>query len=106
MIYVDPLFVHQSKDNRANFVGTRTGHKWCHMWCEVGNEEKLHEIAEKIGMKKKWFQDKKGFPHYDLVPSKRVMAIKLGAIEHSLYDWIRNGRKPIEIKKEESFFDL
>ena len=57
-------------------------------------------------MKMEWFQNKPGFAHYDLVPSKRVMAIKHGVKEQSLYDWIRGGRKPIEPKKEESFFDL
>jgi hypothetical protein len=106
MVYVDPLFVHESKDSRAKFVGTRTGHKWCHMWCDQGDEEKLHKIADKIGMKRIWFQDRPNFAHYDLVPSKRILAIKNGAVECSLYDWIRGGRKPIIVKKEESFFEL
>lgn len=103
MIYVDKLFVSESKDPQAKFVGTRTGHRWCHMWCAVGDEEHLHKMAKSIGMKKEWFQNKKDFPHYDLVPSKRKIAIEKGAIEYSLYDWIRNGRK---LKIENEFIDL
>ncbi len=107
MIYVDELFVAESKDPQARFVGSRTGHKWCHMWCDNGEEDQLHRIAKAIGMKKEWFQDKKDFPHYDLIPSKRDKAIKNGAMPYSLYEWIRNGkqRKKESIESnEESFF--
>lgn len=42
--------------------------------------EELHEIAEKVGLKREWFQENKT-PHYDLCQSKRKLAIKLGAID-------------------------
>lgn len=42
-------------------------------------------MANWIGLKRSWFQNKRGrkppFPHYDLSPQKRKMAIKRGAIE-------------------------
>ena len=38
-------------------------------------------MADEIGMKREWFQDKPGFPHYDLVPDRRAMAVMRGAIE-------------------------
>ena len=41
--------------------------------------EELHEMADKIGLKREWFQDKPGFPHYDVQHRKRAQAIELGA---------------------------
>ena len=35
------------------------------------NLKELHEFAEKIGLKKEWFQNKK-YPHYDLTSKKIV----------------------------------
>ena len=50
-------------------------------------------MARKIGMKRAWFQAKPGFPHYDLVPTRRAAAIRAGAIEKPLIDWIREKRQ-------------
>ena len=41
----------------------------------------LHAFAERIGMRREWFQDHKLAPHYDLVPSRREAAIRAGAVE-------------------------
>lgn len=49
----------------------------CHMIADT--VEELHEMADKIGLKREWFQDKKD-PHYDLTKSRREEAIKNGAI--------------------------
>ena len=38
-------------------------------------------MANQIGLKRSWFQDKKCFPHYDLRSSKRGLAIAFGARE-------------------------
>ena len=43
--------------------------------------EELHLFAEKIGMRRQWFQDHRVAPHYDLVPSRRSQAVLLGAVE-------------------------
>ena len=93
-IIVDPLFsgegrYHGSQTAQAEAVGRRTGHQWCHMWCESGEEDQLHEIAAKIGMKRAWFQDKKNFPHYDLVEPKRSAAVRAGAVETDLKEWLK-----------------
>jgi hypothetical protein len=55
----------------------------CHLFADHEDEAKLHEIAAAIGMKRSWFQpDRRGdCSHYDLVPSKRAAAVRLGAIE-------------------------
>lgn len=74
---------------RARNVAKRNGCMWCHLWCFPGNEDKLHEIAGKAGMKKSWFQNKKpNFPHYDIVPSRLSAVFKAGAVQWSLRDYI------------------
>lgn len=71
-VYVDPLF------------WPWRGTIWCHMYADT--IEELHDMADKIGLRRSWFQDKKHFPHYDLVESKRNMAIRFGAIEQDFYE--------------------
>lgn len=53
----------------------------CHMFTDGSDIEELHRFAERIGMRRAWFQPHRIAPHYDLTPSRRAMAIKLGAIE-------------------------
>lgn len=43
--------------------------------------DSLHEMADKIGIRRKWFQNKLGHPHYDICKSKKKKAIEFGAIE-------------------------
>jgi hypothetical protein len=65
---------------------------WCHMWTD-GEKEELDEFAAALGLKKKWAQKSRGrigeFYHYDLVESKRSLALLRGAIYMRLSDWIR-----------------
>jgi hypothetical protein len=42
--------------------------------------EALHAFAQRIGMKRSWFQDHRLAPHYDLTASKRERALQLGAV--------------------------
>lgn len=54
----------------------------------------LHEMADKIGINRKWFQDHKNngkskHPHYDICKSKKQLAIKYGAVEVSDRELIR-----------------
>jgi hypothetical protein len=65
----------------------RWGNSWSHMWCS-GDLNELHVFAEKLGLKREYFQNKL-VPHYDLTPSKRSVVIRRGAIEMSLKDWLR-----------------
>jgi hypothetical protein len=41
--------------------------------------DELHEMAEKIGVQRKWFQSG-STPHYDVCQTKRKLAILCGAI--------------------------
>jgi hypothetical protein len=61
------------------------------MWTD-GTDDELHEFAEKLGLKRSWCQEKKRFRHYDLVRSKRELAIKNGAKELSLKEWLKKLR--------------
>lgn len=88
--YVDPLFRSVSREPQAKRVGARHDHMWCHLWAD--SEEELHTMAQRLGMRRSWFQNRPGFPHYDLVPSKRALALRLGAKEMSLIKWLREKR--------------
>jgi hypothetical protein len=46
----------------------------------------LHEMADRIGLKRAWFQGDKTFAHYDLTASKRKLAVAAGAVEIELGD--------------------
>jgi hypothetical protein len=85
-IFVDIL--RNYPKNNFNTSIKRYGTNWCHMWCD-GDEEELHLMASKIGLKKRYFQINKLINHYDLVPSVRKKAIGLGAVEMSMKIWLR-----------------
>ncbi|MBB5546634.1 DUF4031 domain-containing protein [Paraburkholderia fungorum] len=53
----------------------------CHMFTDSLDLEELHVFAERIGMRRMWFQLHKVAPHYDLTASRRAAALLLGAIE-------------------------
>jgi hypothetical protein len=74
------------------------GTRWSHMWCDVGSEDDLHRIARAIGLKREWFQTVGTLHHYDLVPSKRALAILAGVQETSLRDWLRERRARLAVK--------
>jgi hypothetical protein len=82
MVYVDQLTTYSAKLTKHLPSDT-----WCHLWSD--NVEELHEFARKLGMKRSWFQNKPTFPHYDLVPRRRAIAIKLGAKQISLKEYLK-----------------
>jgi hypothetical protein len=87
MIYVDELvdYPPAAVPRAARSYGTR----WCHLWTDPGNEEALHTFAAGIGMRRAWFQNRRGFPHYDLVPGRRAVALAAGAVPSSLREWVK-----------------
>ncbi|MBN2508367.1 MAG: DUF4031 domain-containing protein [Verrucomicrobia bacterium] len=91
-VYVDGLFVFKSRNRQARHAGQSNGHSWCHMWSD--DLQALHAMARNLGMRRKWFQNRPGFPHYDLPPFRRAAALSLGAIERSLKNWLRAKRPP------------
>ena len=51
--------------------------KWSHLFAD--SVEELHEFAERIGLKRIWFQDSPTEPHYDVTETRRLAAIAAGA---------------------------
>lgn len=72
MIYIDPLMNHGWK---------LRGHpqRNCHMFTD-DNINELHKMAELIGMKRSWFQNKR-IPHYDLTAARAEKAVELGVVQ-------------------------
>lgn len=75
-VYVDDPIVYPSEPR--GYVGRKRARaRWGHMIADTAAE--LHTIARNIGLRSEWFQPGHG-GHYDLVPSKRRLAIKRGAV--------------------------
>jgi hypothetical protein len=62
------------------------------LWSDSANLIELHLLARQIGLRREWFQDEPGNPHYDCVPTKRALAIQAGAKAVRLVDWYRDRR--------------
>jgi len=78
-VYVGRLF----NCRPYRYISKGTGWKYsqaCHLLADPDSLDDLHKMAYKIGLKRHWFQDH-STPHYDLVKSKRILAIKAGATE-------------------------
>ncbi len=70
---------------------------WCHCWSGSGNDFELHDFAQKLRLPRTWMHVSHGmygvvFKHYDLSPSKRELAIRLGAKFKPLIEWIKEQR--------------
>lgn len=63
-------------DKAANNFGRMI---MCHMIADTPDE--LHAMADKIGLRRAWFQKWASFPHYDLSKTRRAAALRAGAIE-------------------------
>lgn len=52
----------------------------CHMFADT--DEELREMADKIGVARRWEQKPRASigPHYDIAKSKRALAIQHGAV--------------------------
>lgn len=80
-VYVDPLIE----------WGRRPGWPYnesCHLMADT--DEELHAFAERLGLKRSWAQQmdhpRQHHHHYDLTKNKRAQAVKLGAVEVSIYE--------------------
>ncbi len=75
-VYVDPLM---------NCLMSRNWRypQSCHMFVDKWTDlNVLHEFAESIGLRRCWFQNKRGsMPHYDLNARRRAAAVNSGAVE-------------------------
>ena len=66
-VYVDDMFkTRMGRFRRMNMS---------HMIADT--EEELHEMAQKIGLERRWYQG----DHYDVALGRRKIAVRLGAVE-------------------------
>jgi len=65
-----------------------------HLHCLPTDDiEELHLFAERIGLKREWFQPQSIIPHYDLMPATREAALRAGAVElHTRFELVANIR--------------
>lgn len=73
-VYVDPIREHPPVHGEAF---------WCHMIAD--DEAELHAMAERIGMRRAWYQG----DHYDLRPELRARALAAGAVEMPMREMAR-----------------
>ena len=86
-VYVDQLIVFGGDSAPKCFRHKPS----CHMYADT--LEELHAMADRIGMRRSWFQNHPFLQHYDLVPAKRELAVRYGAVEHDKYDMVNFKRK-------------
>lgn len=82
-VYVDDAYIKAKVRQHTS--------RWCHLLSDQEDPEELHLFAESIGLKRSYFQPGQfvwWHQHYDLTEGKRAQAVKAGAIEINIYDWI------------------
>lgn len=72
--------------------GLRHTH-WCHLLADT--REELHAFADRLGLRRAWFQDDPVRWHYDITPGMRRRAVALGAeqIDHARVAQLMNERR-------------
>jgi hypothetical protein len=66
-------------DMKARVVMGKRIFCFSHMVADTLDE--LHDMADKIGVQRRWFQRNASHPHYDIVQSKKALAVSFGAKE-------------------------
>jgi hypothetical protein len=82
-VYVDDAGIPAEVTDQQS--GRRYDRRWSHLTADTKGE--LHEFAARLGLQRRWFQDKPyGLWHYDVTAAKREQAIRLGATPISWRD--------------------
>lgn len=93
MVYVD--------DMRMSAKVGSLNRRWSHLSADT--LEELHEFAQKLGLKKEWYQASKRLEacHYDVTDFMREKALNMGAIGETMEEgsW---RRKAIREKSREA----
>lgn len=53
------------------------GKVWCHLVADSTDE--LHAFADRLGLRRQWFQVRSTYPHYDVTAAMQKKALRLGA---------------------------
>lgn len=88
MVYVDSVAFYPQK--MVSIAAKKYRSRWSHMFAD--DIEELHKFARAIGLRRSYFQDKPGFPHYDVTPINRNMAILRGAEIKQTITFLREKR--------------
>lgn len=78
-VYVDSAMIAASVPNGSRVHTSR----WCHLMSDEIDPTELHRFAQRIGLRRAWFQHKEDDPvhdHYDVTLGKRIQAIQAGAV--------------------------
>lgn len=95
-----PVYVDRMQSNGWRLRGHAVRN--CHLFTDDMDLTELHEIAERIGMKRAWFQNSARAPHYDLTQRRREAAIAAGAIpvdRHAAVAIWRARRVAVQVKE-------
>lgn len=71
---------------------------------QADTPDELHAFADRIGLRREWFQSTPGRPekdHYDLTRARRELAIRLGAVSEDRRTGARR-RKAIRLAAREA----
>ena len=71
-VYVDEFKLWLPRQRRPFHLGSS------HLTADT--VEELHELAQRIGLKRGWFQNHPLHPHYDRTISRRTAALAAGAV--------------------------
>lgn len=90
-VYVDTPIEYPAEPK--GYIGRARKHaRWCHMIADTPAE--LVTMAIRVGLRTEWIQTgHHGVAHYDLVPSKRALAIRGGAIALDRRAFVRRLRE-------------
>lgn len=83
-VYIDDVFIPYGRM------------KMCHMIADT--KEELHAMADKLGLKREWFQDGRIW-HYDISKGKRAEAIANGAITITAKELIEKAIEHIDLEE-------
>lgn len=64
---------------------------WCYMIAD--SEDELHAMAERVGIKRQWFQERSPISHYDVTPKRRAKVVASGAIALSSESFRRKSKE-------------
>lgn len=77
--------------------------RWSHLTADT--DEELHAFADKLGLRRSWFQPSSTRPeanHYDVTDKVRDKAIRLGAVPEAMRDGARRRRAAGEARRAAS----
>lgn len=94
--------------DNAYFPGKAGRHTslWCHLFTDSPEDpaemDQLHRFAQRIGLRREWFQLHITLPHYDVTEGMRKKAVEYGAVEVP----IRKTAEVMERMRERRFAEL